>query len=245
MYLDKAKKIMKKVESDYDVVAKEWDLSRFVARANQIIIASRIKNGNRVLDVGCGNGVFYPVLVDKSINYVGLDVSKKLLSLAEKKARKIKSRAKVKFIKGSITKLPFVNNQFDWVCAFAVLHHVPSSELRAQAVQEIWRVLKPGGRVVVTVWNMFSDFAEKKFNTGEQLKNKSKGFDDCDVTIPWKGTVGKVVQRYLHAFTKNELSELFKSTGFKKITTYYAIKETGMKSLNIKKGSDLVLLAQK
>jgi ubiquinone/menaquinone biosynthesis C-methylase UbiE len=245
MYLDEAKKIMKKVENDYDAVAKEWDVSRFVARANQIKVASRIKNGDRVLDVGCGNGVFYPVLVDKSINYIGLDISKKLLALAKKKALKNKGKAKVKFIKGIITKLPFINNQFDCVCAFAILHHVPSGELRAQAVQEIWRVLKPGGKVAVTVWNMFSDFAEKKFNVSEQLKNNKEGWDYNDVAIPWKGTAGKVVQRYLHAFTKNELNELFKDAGFKKATAYYAIKETGVKSLNIKKGSDLVLLARK
>lgn len=236
---------MKKVELDYDMIAVDWNLSRFSVRANQIKIASRIKNNESILDVGCGNGVFYPVLADKSINYVGLDVSKKLLTLAKKKVRKCKGKAKVKFIKGSITKLPFENNQFDWVCAFAVLHHVPSNELRDMAAREIWRVLKPGGRAMITVWNLFSDFAEKKFNISEQLKNKSEGFDDCDVTIPWKGTAGKVVQRYLHAFTKNELSKLFKDAGFKKVITYYAIKETGVKSQNVKEGKDLVLMARK
>ncbi|KKR99551.1 MAG: hypothetical protein UU49_C0005G0009 [Candidatus Magasanikbacteria bacterium GW2011_GWC2_41_17] len=236
---------MKKVENDYDAVAKEWNISRFVARANQIKVASRIKNGDRVLDVGCGNGVFYPVLADKSINYVGLDVSKKLLSLAKKKALKNKGKAKVKFIKGSITKLPFINNQFDWVCVFAVLHHIPSHELRSQASQEILRVLKPGGKVMVTVWNMFSDWAYKKFNINEQLKNNQEGLDSGDVVIPWKGTVGKVISRYLHAFTKNELSKLFKDAGFKKVTAYYAIKETEVKSQSAKEGKDLVLMAEK
>ncbi len=236
---------MKKVENDYDAVAKEWDISRFSARANQIKIAKQIKNGNSVLDVGCGNGVFYPVLADKSINYIGLDISKKLLALARKKALKKKGKAKVKFVKGSITKLPFKNNQFDWVCAFAVLHHIPSEELRAQAVREIRRVLKPGGRSVVTVWNMFSVWAEKKFNINEQLKNIQEGLDSGDVIIPWKGTAGKVIQRYMRAFTKNELSKLFKDAGFKKVTTYYAIKETGARSQNIKDGKDLVLMARK
>lgn len=245
MYLNEAKKIMKKVENDYDAVAKEWDISRFFARADQIKIARQIKNGDRVLDVGCGNGVFYPVLADKSINYIGMDISKKLLALAGKKALKNKGKAKVKFVKGSITKLPFKNNQFDWVCAFAVLHHIPSEELRSRSAQEIWRVLKPGGRVVATVWNLFSDWAEKKFNINEQLKNIQEGLDKSDVIIPWKGTVGKVIHRYMRAFTKNELSKLFKDAGFKKVMSYYAIKVTGIKSQNVKDGKDLVLLARK
>lgn len=245
MHLNEAKKIMKKVENDYDAVAKEWDISRFFARANQIKIARQIKNGNSVLDVGCGNGVFYPVLADKSINYVGMDISKKLLALARKKALKNKGKAKARFVKGSITKLPFKNNQFDWVCVFAVMHHIPSEELRLRSAQEIWRVLKPGGRVAVTVWNMFSDWAEKKFNISEQLKNNQKGFDKGDVIIPWKGTVGKVIYRYMRAFTKSELSKLFKDAGFKKVTAYYAIKETGIKSQSAKDGKDLVLMAEK
>lgn len=245
MFLKEAKKIMKKVENDYDAVAHDWDISRFFAQANQIKIARQIKNGDRVLDVGCGNGVFYPVLADKSINYAGMDISKKLLALARKKARKINGKAKVKFVKGSIAKLPFINNQFDWVCAFAVLHHIPSEELRSHSAQEIWRVLKPGGRAVVTVWNMFSDWAEKKFDVSGQLKNNQEGFDKGDVIIPWKGTVDKVIHRYMRAFTKNELSKLFKNAGFKKISAYYAIKEMGAKSQNVKDGKDLVLIARK
>lgn len=245
MYLNEAKKIMKKVENGYDAVAKEWNASRFSARANQIKIAKQIKNGDRVLDVGCGNGVFYPVLADKSINYVGMDISKKLLALARKKALKNKGKTKAKFIKGSITKLLFKDNQFDWVCAFAVMHHIPSDELRLRSAREIWRVLKPGGRAVITVWNMFSDWAEKKFNINEQLKNNQSGLDKGDVIIPWKGTVGKVIHRYMHAFTKNELSKLFKDAGFKKVTAYYAIKETGVKSQSVKEGKDLVLMAEK
>ncbi len=245
MHLSEAKKIIKKVENDYDAVARDWDTSRFSARASQIKIANQIKNGERLLDVGCGNGVFYPVLADKSINYVGMDISKKLLALASQKARKIKSGSKVKFIKGSITKLPFRNNQFDWVCVFAVLHHIPSEELRLRSAQEIWRVLKPSGKVIVTVWNMFSNWAEKKFNINEQLKNIHEGFDHGDVIIPWKGTVGKVIQRYMRAFAKNELSKLFKDAGFKKVSTYYAIKEIGVKSQNAKEGKNLVLMAKK
>lgn len=243
MYLNEAIKIIKKVERDYDTIAADWHLSRFAVRANQIKIAKQIKNGDSALDVGCGNGVFYPVLADKSINYIGLDISKKLLTLARQKANKIKGKAKVKFIKGSITKLPFKNNQFDWVCAFAVLHHVPSEELRARAAREIWRVLKPGGKTIVTVFNLFSDWSEKKFDVRGQLKQVA--INEGDVLVPWKGTLGQAIQRFMHAFTKNELSELFKEAGFKNISAYYAIKETGAKSQNVKKGNDLVLMAKK
>lgn len=240
-----ARQLIIKISADYDAIANDWHLSRSAARANQIKIARQVKNGDSVLDVGCGNGVFYPVLADKSINYVGMDISKKLLALARKKVLKNKGKAKARFVKGSIIKLPFKNNQFDWVCAFAVMHHIPNEELRLCSAQEIWRVLKPGGRVVVTVWNMFSDWAEKKFDISQQLKNNQEGFDKGDVSIPWKGTVGKVIHRYMRAFTKNELSKLFKDAGFKNVLAYYAIKETGVKLQSAKDGKDLVLMVKK
>ena len=115
--------------------------------------------------------------------------------------------------------------------------------MRDMAAKEILRVLKPGRKVMVTVFNLFSDWAEKKFNISGQLKQAV--INEGDVLVPWKGTPGQAIQRYMHAFTKNELSKLFKDAGFKKVTAYYAIKETEVRSQNVRKGKDLVLMARK
>lgn len=86
--------------------------------------------------------------------------------------------------------LPFSSDYFDSIWSIAVFHHIPSKELRMRALSEIKRVLKPNGRVIMTCWKIESFFRK-------------------DIFIPFHGK-----KRYYHAFTKRELRNLFKKSGF-------------------------------
>lgn len=240
---EQAKKILKKVESDYNVIAKEWNEKRPFLILGKKIARQHVKNRQKILDVGCGNAVLYDTLADRSINYVGLDVSAKLLKIAQKRIKSLKKIGQVKFIKGDVTKLPFKEKSFDVIFALAVLHHIPSSELRQKAVKEIWRVLRPAGQAIITVWNMASKYAEAKFHVSEQLKNPPAGWDRGDVSVPWKATPGKKVERYIHFFVKKELVALFKNNGFRNIKCLY--NKSGRFVNNPKEGASLFLTAIK
>lgn len=236
----KAKEIIKKVERDYDTMAVAWDAKQGYLPPWRVKQAKRVRSGQTVLDLGCGNGILlYRYLAAKSISYTGVDISKKLLAIARKKTRLAKVRGSYRFVKASLEKLPLPEKSFDWIFCFGALHHLPK-EAHLPAIREIFRVLKPGGKVVVTMWNLFSDFAVKKFGL-----NWSKGREDGDVFIPWKATGGVVIDRYLHAFTKEELGGLFKAAGFKRVRVFYADKQTGRRVVSIKQGWDLILTAQK
>ena len=80
-----AKRILKKVESDYNVIAKEWNEKRPFLILGKERVRQYVKNHQKILDAGCGNAVLYDVLADRSIDYVGLDVSAKLLKIAQKR----------------------------------------------------------------------------------------------------------------------------------------------------------------
>ena len=238
-----AKRILKKVESDYNVIAKEWNEKRPFLILGKKIARQHVKNRQKILDAGCGNAVLYDTLAVRSIDYVGLDVSAKLLKIAQKRIKNLKKTGRVKFIKGDVTKLPFKEKSFDVVFALAVLHHIPSDELRRKAVKEIWRVLRPAGQAIITVWNMASNYAEAKFQVSEQLKNPPVGWDRGDVSIPWKATPGKKIQRYIYFFLKKELVALFKNNGFKNIKCSYDKDGCFVKSP--KEGAGLFLTAIK
>lgn len=244
MDLVAAKKVLKKVEKDYNLIAKEWNLTRSTPRPYQIKTTGGIKKGDRVLDVGCGNAVLYDCLASKSIDYIGLDLSGNLLKLAKKRIPKLGRNQKVKLVKGNIINLPFEDQLFDWVLALAVLHHIPSKELQEQSVKEIYRVLKPKGHGVISVWNLYTSYAENKFKIKEQLKKNPSSWSEKDLLTPWKATPKITVQRYLYSFDKEELRKLLQSVGFKKIKIGYG-DANGNFVTDLKKSYNIIALVQK
>ena len=97
----------------------------------------------KVLDVGCGAG-FPAVFLAKRFELFGLDLSKNMLSIAEKRAKE--NKVKINFVQADSHLLPFKDNAFDGVyCKFAIW---PLKEPK-KAISEMVRVLKPDGRLVV------------------------------------------------------------------------------------------------
>ncbi|MBW6440777.1 class I SAM-dependent methyltransferase [Patescibacteria group bacterium] len=217
MEKSKSQKIIEKTRDDYDLIAKEWDLSRNRASKLKTDLIADINLGDKVLDIGCGNALMAPFILDKGALYVGLDISEKMIEIVRKKYVKEIKNGKVKFFSGQATELPFGDKKFDYIISYAVLHHIPSKKLQEKFFQEIKRVSKSNAKVRIIVWNLLSDWANKRFNIEDQLAGKKSG----DVIVPWKATSGKVVERYLYQFSKEELLLLAKTAGFEKIKIHY------------------------
>jgi len=163
------------------------------------------KPGMKILDLGCGNGRLYEIFKDKNIDYIGIDISEKLIRLAQTKY------PETQFLVGDGLDLPFKDNSFDVVYSIAVFHHIPSQALRIQFLKEAKRVLKKDGKIILTVWNLWQRKYFKLLVKSSLLKlvNKSK-LDWRDLYIPWQNQY----QRFHHAFTKRELKKLFIKAGF-------------------------------
>lgn len=146
-----------------------------------------IKDGERVLDLGCGNGRLFELFRGRNIEYIGVDFSEKLIEKAREKYGE-------HFQVADILSLPFPDNYFNSVWSIAVLHHIPSKILRLKALMEIKRVLKPSGKTIMTCWYLFRPFFRK------------------DILLSPKNLK---IQRYYHIFTKRELKKLFQKAGFK------------------------------
>lgn len=228
-----SQKIIEKTRDDYDLIAKEWDLSRNRASQIKINLISEVKLENKVLDIGCGNALMFPFILEKSAFYSGLDISEKLIEIARKKYSKEVKQKKAELVVGQATDLPFKDNEFDFVISFAVLHHIPSKELRKKFFEEIKRVSKLNAKVKIIVWNLLSDWANKRFNIKSQLNGKQNG----DILIPWKATQGEIIDRYYYQFSKKELLFLAKDTGFKNIEINF-FDRAGKK---MKNGEEMVL----
>jgi len=207
-----AKYLLEKTRQDYNLIAEDYARKRSFIPEDLKALAQYTFAGERVLDSGCGSGRFFKVLKAEDIDYFGVDISERLIEIAQK------NYPRGKFQVANTLNLPFPNNFFDKVYSISVLHHIPSKDLQLQYLKEAKRVLKPGGFLILRVWDFWKrkGFPKLLFKyTFLKLIGKSK-LDFKDVFLPWKDSSGKIlIQRYFHCFTQRELEDLIKRVGFK------------------------------
>ncbi|XOU94103.1 MAG: class I SAM-dependent methyltransferase [Candidatus Kerfeldbacteria bacterium] len=235
---DIAKSIMEKNRLGYDQTADHFSSTRKFPWHDFEFFNEYVKNGDNVLDAGCGNGRLFEFFKEKGINYSGLDSSNSLIQIASK------SYPTANFQTGDITTLPFSDNKFNTIFCIATLHHIPSKKLRLQTINEFYRVLKPGGYLIMTNWNLLNTKwwpTIAKFSLDKIIGNNN--LDWKDVSKPWKNSQGQVqAERFLHAFTKNEISGLLKKNNLKTIKQFYTKKDI---TSNMLSGFNLITIAKK
>ena len=230
MKKETAQAILKLSKDEYDEYASEFSNSRQHFWDELKFLKNYANRGDRVLDIGCGNGRLSDMFIDNDIDYTGVDFSKSLIEIAKEERGKNGT-----FIQADALKLPFKDNSFDTVFSIAVIHHIPSKENRVKFVSEANRVLKPGGVFILTAWNTLQ-WRFLKSHTLHSLK-KVFGLSDLnlgDIIIPF----GKDKrQRYIHTLTKRSIRKLLKKNGFSEISVQDIKRKSGH--------SNLVAVAQK
>lgn len=133
-----------------DVYLREVD-QRFAPVVEHVVARAGLTPGQRVLDLGTGTGAVAEraaTLVGPTGQVVGVDISTEMLALAQRQVT-VRGLEHVTFREGRAEALPAEDAAFDAVLASLSLMYVID---RASAAREIARVLRPGGRLVGTVW---------------------------------------------------------------------------------------------
>jgi ubiquinone/menaquinone biosynthesis C-methylase UbiE len=125
----------------------------FLGRLEQVwqrlVDRAELAHGERVIDVGCGTGKV-PIVAAKIVlpggKVIGVDASAEMIVIARKRARH--ADVDVEFRRAAMEDLPFPDGSFDVVLSCQALHHVPR-EAKFQALSEMWRILRPGGRLLL------------------------------------------------------------------------------------------------
>ncbi|OIP79441.1 MAG: hypothetical protein AUK20_02125, partial [Parcubacteria group bacterium CG2_30_45_37] len=215
------KNLLELVKRNYGEIAADFDLTRKKDLWPELIkLSEMVKNGDRVLDVGCGNGRLVKAFENKKISYLGVDNSEKLIKLATNQRLLRRSAPRNdKWVVADILELDKLpERDFDYVFCIAVLHHLPGKDLRLKALEQIKNKIKPGGKIILTVWNLWS---QKKFR---KLIIKYDWFKLIgknqmawgDILFDWKNAKGeKISRRYYHVFTGYGLKKLAGETDLK------------------------------
>jgi ubiquinone/menaquinone biosynthesis C-methylase UbiE len=133
----------------YDFVVRILSLNRENALREETIRLAQIEPGASVLDVGCGTGTLTlraKAAAGSTGRVCGVDAAPEMIAQARRKAQK--AGAQVEFRAGVIEALEFADGTFDRVLSSLMIHHLPS-DLQERALAEVYRVLKPGGQLLI------------------------------------------------------------------------------------------------
>lgn len=117
------------------------------------------QDGERILDIGCGDGYYDMLITLPGASVVGIDINEKPLA----KAQRLYTGGQFKFLYMNAEALEFSDASFDKVVSFCVIEHLNQDDI---AMQHISRVLKPGGSFVFS--------ADSLSNPGITAKEREK-----------------------------------------------------------------------
>ncbi|CAO2636253.1 Alkylated DNA repair protein alkB homolog 8 [Lemmus lemmus] len=196
----------------YDLIARHFSSTRHSPWPRITEFLKALPSGSIVADIGCGNGKYLGI--NKKLYMIGCDHSQNLLDICRER--------QFQALVCDALSIPFRSGSFDACISIAVIHHFSTAERRVAALQELVRLLRPGGQALIYVWAMEQEYKN----------HKSKYLRSQDVLVPWHlkrnpvkdkavepfGLAGcsdpcPVFHRYYHVFCNGELEASCQALG--------------------------------
>jgi SAM-dependent methyltransferase len=233
----------------YQTFGREFSSTRQRLQPGVKRILERLAGAESILDLGCGNGELARELARRGFSgqYLGLDFSLALLrevgelpgnfNFAEADLTILNWEKNIDRViaRNEATKqspgrrgdcfgaknAPRNDTSFDIVFCFAVLHHIPSLQLRLNLLNKVHALLAPGGQFIHSEWQFLS--SEKlrgRIQRWSEIGLTEADMDPGDYLLDWRS--GGRGLRYVHHFDEAELEALAAATRFRVRETFYS-----------------------
>jgi len=186
----------------FNQIAPDWyNFRHWSIFRNELEALARRWQKGKLLNFGCAHGPdFLPFT--QSFELYGIDFSAQMLRFARKYSRKFNFAVNLSL--ADVSSLSYPDETFDWAISVATYHHIKGEEKKRAALNELRRVLKPGGEAFITVWN----HRQPRF-----------WFKSKEVAVPWRKK-DKTLYRYYYLFSYAELERLVKRAGFEVLKSF-------------------------
>jgi ubiquinone/menaquinone biosynthesis C-methylase UbiE len=156
------------IAKDFDSIMNMYDTNRRIEVIFEDFLGNEDLNNKLLLDGGCGTGHFTTIAMNRNAKVTAIDLANKLVAITKDKNPNCNA------ITGSLLELPFPDEHFDYVISSDVIEHTTDPYL---AVKELIRVLKPGGKICITVPNKTFWFFSLKIAEVFKLR-KYQGYEN-------------------------------------------------------------------
>ena len=188
----------KYVKDVYEKISKHFSNTRAFTWSWVYEFITSLDKGSLILDIGCGNG---RNMNNQNYNFIGIDNCKGFLNICRTKGLDV--------IESDMTKIPLSDNIFDHIICIASFHHLSSLDNRIQSLLEIKRLVKFGGKILLSVWSIKQPLKTRRI------------FREYGDTIVKYNKFGEIYDRYYYIFNIDEIKNLFNIVGLSIIKHFY------------------------
>ncbi len=172
----------------YNNIADDFSKTRYKAWPCVQNFIDNIKFNTINADIGCGNGK--NMLYRSELKFKGMDISTEFVKICQSRNLEV--------IHGNILNIPFDTDIFDNTICIAVVHHLSERQDRVKAIQELIRITKLNGDIMIYVWAF------------EQPEVSARKFETQDEMVSFKKRSGEIYYRYYHLYKQGELEQEIK-----------------------------------
>jgi len=213
----------------YQTFAQQFSATRQRLQPGVVGILEQISGQESILDLGCGNGLLGQTLFRRGHQdaYTGLDSNAELVKIA---MRRLPQKEGFSFLVADLTSTTWDSllprDNYDYVFAFAVFHHIPGYQLRLRTLKKIAGLTRPGAHFIHSEWQFLnSPRLKARVQPWDSIGIDEQLVEEGDYLVDWRS--GGHGLRYVHVFDSAEFESLAAKSGFRILDSFHSDGESG------------------